>query len=105
MKTVRNESPYDDIVTKRESRNGIVVVNRIQDVEPYIKQNRERQRDFVANRNAARRMVADVPNIVIEQWFKMGINVFDPNTRKKIQQMLNSNEYKDFRTSPGKCKV
>ena len=95
----------DDITHKREARNGIVTVYREQDVEGYIKQNRERRNNFIANRNAARRLVADVPNIVIEQWFRMGINVFDPNTRKKIQQMLNSNEYKDLRTSPGKCKV
>ena len=51
------------------------------------------------------RKVAEIPAIVVEQWMKMGINIFDRNDAKKIQQMLNSNEYAYLRTSPGKCVV
>jgi hypothetical protein len=95
----------DDIVHKREARNGIVTVQRVQDVAPYLEANKARRNDFVSDRKGGMRLVAEVPAIVIEQWMKMGVNAFDPNDSKKIQALLNSNEYAYLRTSPGKCKV
>lgn len=51
------------------------------------------------------RYVAEIPNIVIEQWLKEGINIFDKNDAKKVQAKLNSNEYAYLRTSTGKMRM
>ena len=97
--------PLDDIQTRRESRNGIVVVQRVQDVDPYLEANKRRRNDFQSDRKAGMRLVADVPCVIIEQWLKEGINVFDRNHAKAVQAKLNSNEYAYLRTSPGKIVV
>lgn len=85
--------------------NGLVKVERVQDVEPYLDANKERRNGFQRQRNSNLRLVAEIPNIVVEQWLKLGINVFDRNDAPKVQAMLNSNEWQHLRTSPGKCKV
>lgn len=97
-----------DITTAIKCRNGELVVKRVQATDPYAEINHQRRREFSATQNGYQRpirMVADVPNIVIEQWLKMGVNIFDRNDAKKVRQLLNSNEYSKWRTSPGKCKV
>lgn len=95
----------EDIKTHTKREQGMLVVNRIQDVEPYLEANKRRANDFSRDRKSNLRLVAEIPNIVIEQWLKRGVNVYDRNDAKKVQQLLNSNEYKWLRTSPGKCKV
>src|SRR5689334_5235309 len=92
-----------DISTAIRCRNGRLEVNRVQDVQPYLEKNKAHRNDFVRDRKSQMREVADIPMLIVEKWMKMGINVFDKNDFPKIQQMLNSNEYADLRTSPGKC--
>ena len=94
-----------DISTSLKARDGTLIVKRTQDTTPYLEANRRRRDNFVAKRGSNMRLVADIPNIVVEQWMKMGVNVFDRNDAKKVQALLNSNEYQYLRTSPGKCKV
>ena len=97
-----------NVVTEQKREQGLIVVNRWQDVQPYIEENRRRLNEFKATRGGyirPIRITADIPNIVVEKWLKMGVNVFDRNDAKKVQQLLNSNEYSNFRVSPGKCKV
>jgi hypothetical protein len=97
--------PLDDIQERKECRNGIVIVQRIQDVEPYLEANKRRRDSFQSDRKANRRLVAEVPCVIIEQWMKEGINVFDRNHAKAVQAKLNSNEFAYLRTSPGKIVV
>jgi hypothetical protein len=95
----------NDVVTEQKREQGLVVVKRWQDVQPYLDANKTRANNFTRNRRSNMRLVAEIPNIVVEQWLKLGVNVYDRNDAKKVQQLLNSNEYKWLRTSPGKCKV
>lgn len=85
---------------KREQ--GKVVIYREQDVQPYLEANKRRRDSFQRRRNSSLREVADIPNIVVEQWMREGVNIFDPNCDKEVQRRLNSNEYAFLRTSPGK---
>lgn len=45
---------------------------------------------------------AFIPNIVVEQWMREGINVFKDEDWPKIRKRLNDPEYLHLRTSPGK---
>lgn len=88
---------------KREQ--GKIVICRSQDFAGYLDRNRREKAAFQRRRNTTRRKIAEIPLIVVEQWLKMGVNIFDKNDNKKVQQLLNSNEYEGLRTSPGKCRV
>jgi hypothetical protein len=98
-----------DLQTVIKARNGQMVVKRTQDVTPYLEANKAARNSFSDWRPFAKqgmRQVAEIPNIVVEKWMReLGVNVFDRNHAKKVQQLLNSNEYAYLRTSPGKCKV
>lgn len=94
-----------EITTKFQRDNGRIVVVRSQDVGAYLEQNRRERNDFQKRRNEKMRKVAEIPLIVAEAWMREGINIFDNNDNKKIQQKLNSNEYAYLRTSPGRCAV
>jgi hypothetical protein len=102
----------DDVTTKMEARNGKLLVVRSQDVAPYLKANAEKRNSFsdwrpYAKRRGQRgemRHVAEIPNIVVEQWLKEGIDVFsqDPAMQRRVRWKLDSNEFKYLRTMPGK---
>jgi hypothetical protein len=95
----------NDIRTRLIRENGRIVVQRTQDVEPYLERNKRLRNDFQRRRNTHMRYVAEIPNVVIEQWLREGINVFDPNHAKAVQRKLNSNEFHYLRTSPGRMAV
>lgn len=94
----------NDIKERWTSEQGKIVICREQDVQPYLEENRRRQRDFNRSKSGLR-MVANIPNVVVEQWMREGVNIFDRNHAKEVQRRLNSNEYVYLRTSPGKMKV
>ncbi len=83
-------------------------VERVQDVEPILEANKA---DFnsapgLGSQRFKKPMVhaARIPLIVIEQWMKEGINIFDPSPemKKKVRDKLNSAEYAYLRTTPGR---
>lgn len=81
-----------------------LVIRATQDVEPILDRNKELansgDRGFTPSGNL--RYVAEVPNIVIEDWLnKYGVNLFDPNHAPAVKRLLNSNEYAYLRTAPG----
>ncbi|HUW16881.1 MAG TPA: hypothetical protein VMW94_07365, partial [Actinomycetes bacterium] len=80
-----------------------MTVERQQDVEPILKEN-ARLRNLNDGYSPSRdlRRVAAIPNIVIEKWFKAGINVHDENDWPKIAAMLDSPDYAYLRTAPGR---
>jgi hypothetical protein len=101
----------DDVSTKMEARNGKLLVVRSQDVAPYLRANAQERnshsdwRPYASRKGAGNlRKVADIPNIVVEQWRKEGIDVFsqDPAMQRKVRMKLDSNEYRYLRTMPGK---
>jgi len=97
MNDIKTELDYDE----PEER---LIIKRTQDVEPYLERNKRAfndapeigryKRDFVK--------VAEIPNIIIEQWMKEGINIYDPNCAEAVRKKLLSPEYKYLRTTPGK---
>jgi hypothetical protein len=111
-----NKTAFDegDITTKFEGKDGKLIVVRSQDVEPYLKANdRERNscsdwRPYASGRkDKSLRKVADIPNVVVEQWLKEGVNVFsnDPDMQKKVRRKLDDYTNKKLRTMPGKMGV
>lgn len=94
-----------DVATVIKAQNGQLVVKRVQDTTPYLDANKRERNEFQSRRGATMRKVAEIPNIVVEQWLKEGINIFNRDDAKKVQQKLNSNEFAYLRTSTGKCKV
>lgn len=95
----------NDITETKRIEQDKLVVCRSQDVSGYLERNRRERAEFRRRLNSSMRKVAEIPLIVIEQWMKEGINIFDRNDAKKVQQKLNSPEYAYLRTSPGKCVV
>lgn len=95
----------DDVTTKMEARNGKLVVVRSQDVEAVLNHNKRMQADQVGGwrRNAtrSRRQVAEIPNIVIEQWLKEGFNFFTA-TENEIRRKLDHPDWSYLKTIPGK---
>lgn len=90
-----------DVKTIFHGGDDDVTIERVQDVEGILEENK-RVYDEDQNRKAFGRRVASIPNIVIEQWMKEGINIFnmnsDPDVRKKIFMKLNSPDWKHLRT-------
>lgn len=103
-----------DLATTLKSEGGKLVVKRVQDTTPYLEANRAEfnaapsWRPYASGqfgrKDKAMRKVASIPNIVVEQWMKEGVNIFDPSPemQKKVAQKLNSNEYQSLRTYPGR---
>tara|TARA_A100000172_G_scaffold7502_1_gene4126 strand:+ start:124 stop:447 length:324 start_codon:yes stop_codon:yes gene_type:complete len=90
---VRQYFHYDEAEDKS-------TVYQEQDVEPILRANKIEMNHIDQSGNFMKH-VACIPRIVIEQWRKEGLNFFDPNDWKKIQQKLNSNEFRYFRTWHG----
>jgi hypothetical protein len=100
-----------DISTTIKGEGGKIVVVRSQDVEMYLKQN-ERERNSHSDwrpyasgrRDRSLRKVAEIPNIVAEQWLKEGVNIFsnDPDMKRKFRQKLDDYTNKKLRTMPGR---
>lgn len=103
-----------DVTTRMEGRDGKLIVVRSQDVAGYLKANeRERNshsdwRPYASGRkDRPLRWVADIPNIVAEQWLKDGVNIFsnDPDMQRKVRLKLDDYTNKKLRTMPGKLGV
>jgi hypothetical protein len=101
----------DDMTTKMEARNGKLLVVRSQDVAPYLRENAELRNSASSWRpysgKGTMRKVAEIPNIVAEQWLKEGINVFsgDPEMMKRVRRKLDDYTNQKLRTMPGKMGV
>lgn len=100
-----------DISTKIEGKNGKIVVVRSQDVAPYLRRNQQEMnshsdwRPYASGRkDRVMRKVAEIPNIVAEQWLKEGVNIFskDPEMMKRVRLKLDDYTNKKLRTMPGK---
>jgi hypothetical protein len=98
----------DDIQEQWRFEGDKLVCERTQDVQPYLDANKAAYNEVSSWRPFAgvdRRMVADIPNVIIEKWIREGFNIFNeqqPDYQKKLRQRLNSNEYRFLRVTPGR---
>lgn len=94
-----------DIKTAIQARNGELIVKRTQDVEPYLDANKRMQADGVGGwrrtARATRRMIADIPNIVVEAWLKEGFNIFQVSERE-LRAKLDHPDWSYLKTIPGR---
>lgn len=100
-------TPLGELVTdfQFDDDSGLMHVRHTQDVEPILEHNKSLQEDpGFDGYNKARdwRHVADIPNVVIAQWLREGINVFDPNDTKAVLRKLDDPAYRHLRTSLGR---
>ncbi|HET9868392.1 MAG TPA: hypothetical protein VFQ06_13930 [Nitrospira sp.] len=104
----------DDMTTRMEARNGKLLVVRSQDVAPYLRENASEYnshsdwRPYASGKkDRTLRKVAEIPNIVVEQWLKEGVNIFsnDPDMQRKVRLKLDDYTNRKLRTMPGKMGV
>lgn len=90
-----------DIKTIFRGGDDDVTIERVQDVEGILEENKQVY-DEDQRLNAFGRRVASIPNIIVEQWLKEGINIFDmnkdPEVQKKVFMKLNSPDWRYLRT-------
>ena len=72
------------------TEDGMIEIESIQDVEPILKNNKERRdnEDVHQRKKSDWVKYASVPMIVVEQLMKKGINLFDPNDTKKAMKVI-----------------
>ena len=103
FRKLSGDDTLEAIQTEVSTEDGKLHVRRTQDVEPVLDANKRDFNDapsrFRPDSNLT--MVASIPPIVVEQWLKQGINIFDDNDREKILQLLDMPQYRDLRTFPG----
>jgi hypothetical protein len=98
-----------DIKTALKGQEGgKLVVKRTQDTTPYLEANEREYNSAASWRPYAGkgnlRKVAEIPNIIVEQWLKEGINIFspDPAMQRAFRRKLDDHEFRKLRTMPGK---
>ncbi len=84
----------------------ILVVRSVQDVEPILKANAAARHEAMTGNNGyspsrEMRRVAQVPNVIIHQWMKEGVNALNDDHWDEVAARLDSSEYANFRTAPG----
>jgi len=96
VNSIETTADYDEMADR-------LIVKRTQDVEPILELNKKLQNEndgYTPSRNMRR--VASIPNVVLEQWMKEGVDVFDKNCREAVRRKLNDPEWMWLRTAPGR---
>lgn len=91
---VREERTYED-------GGATLVIKRIQDCQPFLDRNhylREHAGEWRGDDNDFWH-VASIPNMVVEEWLKLGVNVFREDHWPKVKALLNG-PYKYLKTAP-----
>ena len=84
-------------------QDGVFHLERVQDVEPFLDDNIRRQNDgdgYSPSRDFWH--VGHIPNIVIEQWMKEGLNIYNDAHWPAIRRRLNDLDWRKLRTSLGR---
>jgi hypothetical protein len=80
-------------------------VHHTQDVSGILEQNKVRYNDVERKRRGIKQEFmhyAHIPDIVVMQWMKEGINIFDKNDIPKVKQKLRDPEWRHLRTADGR---
>lgn len=108
VKDAVHSALHDDITEEYALEDGKLIINRIQDVEPYFDANKREYNEASSWRPFAGRdmvKVASIPLVIAEKWKREeGLDVLDnsPETQKRVMAKLNSSEYLFLRTHPGR---
>ena len=89
---------YDELT--RES-----TIITVQDCQPYIDRNKEHAKDDDRKKRGIKDGMwhfATVPNGVIEQWLKKGVNLYNKDHAPEVKKLLNSPEWAYLRTTTGR---
>jgi hypothetical protein len=96
---------HGEVITRwsYDAPTGTSIIERAQDVSPILEANKilytaddgySPSREF--------RRVATIPKIIVEQWMREGVNLFDKNCRAEIRRRLNDSTNLHLRTAPGR---
>jgi hypothetical protein len=86
----------------KDAVTGAVTVNRVQNVEPILDRNKAlATHDNGYSPSRIFRRAASIPLVVVEQWLREGIDVFNPDHASAIRAKLNSSDFLFLRTAPG----
>lgn len=87
------------VVTNYHKEGGKLVIESKQDVEPYLERNKRWANGGNRPTEGSMCKVASIPNVVVAEWMKMGVNLFDKNHQGKVASLLNSPEYRYLKTT------
>lgn len=81
-----------------------IIMERVQDVEPILKSNRERFNEGDGyTKDRSMRLVARIPLVIVEKIIsEQGWNPMLEENRGRLLALLDQPEYQYLRTSPGK---
>jgi hypothetical protein len=81
-----------------------LVIAHTQDVSGILERNKRAREESESRRMGDMERVACIPDIVVLEWMKEGINVMAPNKEdlKRMKKKLNSPEYAYLRTGGGR---
>lgn len=86
---------YDDVTDR-------MVIERVQDVEPYLEMNKHWRNNVTQDKKSAFRKLASIPLSVVEIMRKEhDCDVFNPAHEKKLLKLLHSREFAYLRTMDG----
>lgn len=86
-----------------DAAHGTMVVRVSQDCDSILDANKDAAAftdGYTPNRLLRR--VASIPNVVIHQWLREGINVHTKEGWERAKRKLRDPEFRYFRTSPGR---
>lgn len=87
------------VETRYHKEDTRLVVEHVQDVEPYLDRNKRWANGGNRPREGGLCKVASIPNVVVTEWMKRGVNLFDKNDQQKVAALLNSPEYRYLKTT------
>lgn len=90
------------IVTTFDEQDGKLIVNRSQDVEGVLEENKRLlTADDGWSETKDMRRAASIPLVIVEQWLREGVDIFDPNCAGEVRRRLNSSDWAHLRTAEG----
>lgn len=91
------------IRTETTIKDRVLVEKRVQDVEPVLNANKALATDgdgYSPDRTLRR--AASIPLIVVEQWLKEGVDIYNPDHAGEVKRRLNSADWLHLRTAGGR---
>jgi len=82
--------------------DGTCTIRETQDVEPILDRNQELYNlndGYDSERNFKR--VASIPNVVLTEYRKKGINLLSPEFEPEMKRFLNDSDFRKLRTASG----
>lgn len=106
MKRLLDIDPLTGIKTFHEYDHDTktTTIERVQDVQPFIDANKDQANNPDLMRKGIKQSwmkAATVPNVVIEQWLKEGIDFYNADHWPAVRRKLNSPEWKYLKTING----